>query len=232
MNILIIDNNVDPAYWGSESLVRFARSVPSATIAVRRGPHDDLPAPERAAGHFDRLVISGSKTSCLDHFPWVGRLEELTRAFVNADKPVLGVCYGHQILARAMGGRDIVRRGATPEFGWTEIEQIGSSELFKGLPRKFMSFSSHYEEVSRLAPGFIHLAKSEDCGIQAVQLQGKRVFGIQFHPEKNLNEAEASFRERKAAKSKSSPPLMGEGRSEKLFNPQVGDRIFGNFYGC
>lgn len=232
MNILIIDNNVDPAYWGSESLVRFARSVPSATIAVRRGPHDDLPAPERATQHFDRLVISGSKTSCLDHFPWVGRLEELTRAFVSADKPVLGVCYGHQILARALGGRDIVRKGTTPEFGWTEIEQTGSTELFKGLPRKFMSFSSHYEEVSRLAPGFIHLAKSKDCGIQAVQLQGKRVFGIQFHPEKNLNDAEASFQERKAAKNKSSPPLMGEGQSEKLFNPQVGERIFGNFYGC
>ena len=230
MNILIIDNNVDPTSWGSENLVRFARKTPGATITVRRGPHDDLPRIENAVAKFDRLVMSGSKTSCLDHFPWVGRLEDLVRAFVKADKPVLGVCYGHQILSRALGGRDIVRKGSQPEFGWTRITQTLASPLLKGLPETFISFSSHYEEVSRLAPGFVKLAHSEACGIQAVQLQGKRVFGIQFHPEKNILEAEEVFQGRR--KDPKSPPLMGDGLSEKLFDPKVGEQIFGNFYAC
>jgi GMP synthase (glutamine-hydrolysing) len=160
----------------------------------------------------------------------VGRLEELVRAFVQADKPTLGVCYGHQILARAMGGRDIVRRGSTPEFGWTKIAQTAPSPLFKGLPEIFTSFSSHFEEVSRLAPGFIHLAKSDACAIQGVQLQGKRVFGIQFHPEKNIAEAEEVFQSRRS--DPKSPPLLGENQSGRLFDPKVGEQIFENFYAC
>jgi len=230
MNILIIDNNVDRHSWGAENLVRFARKVPGATIQVRRGPSDDLPPIEKAVQTFDRLVMSGSRTSCLDHFPWVGKLEDLARAFVHADKPVLGVCYGHQVLARAMGGRDIVRKGERPEFGWTQIETTADTALFEGLPKTFISYSSHFEEVARLAPGFIHLARSKDCGIQAVQLEGKRVFGIQFHPEKNLAEAEEIFKERRAQGA--AADLLGERKSDVLFNPKVGEMIFSNFYAC
>jgi GMP synthase-like glutamine amidotransferase len=230
MKILIVDNNVDRHSWGAENLVRFARKVPGATIHVRRGPSDDLPPLERAVQNYDRLVMSGSRTSCLDHFPWVEKLENLARAFVQADKPVLGVCYGHQVLARAFGGRDIVRKGQKPEFGWTRIETTTQSPLFSGLPKVFYSYSSHFEEVARLAPGFVHLARSQDCGIQAVQLEGKRVFGIQFHPEKNIAEAEEIFKERRTKGA--AAELLGDGKSEVLFDPKVGEMIFSNFYGC
>jgi GMP synthase (glutamine-hydrolysing) len=230
MNILIIDNNVDKHSWGAENLVRFARKVSGATITVRRGPSDDLPHFQDAVNKYDRLVMSGSRTSCLDHFPWVDKLEALTRAFVQADKPVLGVCYGHQVLARALGGRDIVRKGARPEFGWTKIEQTENSPLFDGLPKAFYSYSSHFEEVARLAPGFIHLGRSADCALQAVQLKGKRVFGIQVHPEKNLAEAEEIFRERRAKGG--GAELLGLNEGKKLFDPQVGETIFANFYQC
>jgi len=230
MKILIVDNNIDLHSWGAENLVRFAREVPGATVHVRRGPSDDLPSVSKAIASYDRLVMSGSRTSCLDHFPWVGKLENLVKAFVHAEKPVLGVCYGHQILARAMGGRDIVQKGAKSEFGWTEIDTTASSPLFANLPKRFHSYSSHFEEVSRLAPGFVHLGRSKDCAIQAVQLEGRRVFGIQFHPEKNLAEAEEIFKERRAKGG--AAELLGDRQGHQLFNPEVGQKIFSNFYGC
>ena len=141
-------------------------------MTVRRGPHDDLPTSMRG---FDRMVISGSRTSCLDDFPWVGKLEKLIREGVDLGTPVLGVCYGHQVLARAMGdGRKSVRRGSVPEFGWTEIRRTADSPLFTGLPQTFHSFSSHFEEVADLPKGFRKLAESRDCAIQAMQFGDRK----------------------------------------------------------
>jgi GMP synthase (glutamine-hydrolysing) len=225
MKILIIDNNIDLHSWGAKNLGRYAAQVPGSTVITRRGPSDDLP---RTIRGFDRIVISGSRTSCLDHFPWVEKLEAQVKEAIDAGIPLLGVCYGHQVIARAVGGQEIVRKAAKSEFGWTKIEQTNTSPLLAGLPKIFYSFSSHFEEVSRLAPGFRHLAKSPDCDIQAVQLEGKPVYGIQFHPEKNLNEAQEILDER--VKKGGASTLLSPHDSKKLYNPDVGARIFENFF--
>lgn len=226
MRILIIDNNIDRHSWGASNLVRFATRETGATVSVRRGPHDDLPASIRS---FDRLVISGSRTSCLDTLPWITRLEKLIREAVDAGTPVLGVCFGHQILARTLGdGERSVRKGRVPEFGWTRIEQTAPSPLFEGLPDSFHSFSSHFEEVTDLPRGFRLLARSHDCAIQAMQLGQRPVYGIQFHPEKNETEAQEIFDER--TRKGEGRSLMHAGRTRACFNPEVGLKIFTNFY--
>ena len=225
MKVLVIDNNIDPHSWGARNLVRYARQQAGANVYTRRGPSDDLP---HSAVGFDRIIISGSRTSCLDHFPWVGRLEEFVRQAVDQGTPVLGVCYGHQVIARAFGGRQIVRRAEKSEFGWTRIEQTNDSRLFQGLPKVFYSFSSHFEEVGSLAPGFRHLARSPDCEIQAVQLEQRPVFGIQFHPEKNLSEAQEILDER--VRKGGAKTLLHPKDSEKLYSPDVAERIFSNFF--
>jgi GMP synthase-like glutamine amidotransferase len=224
MKILVIDNNLDLDCWGSPDLVRYARLAPGAVVAVRRGPHDDLPLDPAS---YDRIIISGSRTSALETAPWIEHLHDFIRRTVQLRKPLLGVCYGQQALARALGGISTVRKAARPEMGWTKIELIDDSPLTEGLARSFYSFSSHNEEVATLPQGMRPLARSADCAIQACQLKDLPVFGIQFHPEKSLEEATHILAEKKKKLGKKALLLPDSGR--KVYDPAVGERIFKNF---
>lgn len=225
MRILIVDNNLEPTSWGAADLKQYATRVTGATVAVRRAPHDDLP---KNLLDYDRIVLSGSLTSVLDDTPWISHLDEAIRTWVNAGKPFLGVCYGHQALSRALGGKQAVRKGVTPEFGWTQIEMLEDAPLFKGLPKSFHSYSSHYDEVCNLPKGIKRLARSERCEVQACQLEDRPVFGIQFHPERDLETATRSLEKR--IKDKKPEPILRMKDGPKLFDSKVGDLIFGNFF--
>ncbi|MEK7689967.1 MAG: type 1 glutamine amidotransferase, partial [Bdellovibrionota bacterium] len=203
----------------------FARVFPGVTVTTRRGPQGDLP--ERLSG-FDRLVISGSRTSALDDAPWIDRLHALLREAVGESKPTLAVCYGHQSLARAFGGKNCVRKAEVPEVGWTRIKTLRPSRLFEGLPDTFVTYSSHFDEVAELPSLFVRTASSEACVNQAFEVPGKPIFGIQFHPEKNVPEAERIFDEMK--KTGRAEILLHPAKSKALYDPKVGEAIFENFF--
>jgi GMP synthase (glutamine-hydrolysing) len=173
------------------------------------------------------LIVSGSRASCLEESPWVERLDDLLREAVSLGKPTLGVCYGHQALNRSIGGKKVLRRSPAGEFGWTEIEILERAPLFEGLPDRFWSFSSHYEEVQDLPKGMRLLARSADCGIQACRYEDLPVYGIQFHPEKNLEETRKSVEDWK--KDHRKDLIRHPEKAKKLYNPKVGDTIFENF---
>lgn len=228
MNILLIDNTRDPDCRGSADLCRSLRASldPAAdvTLRVRRAPEEDLPeGPEP----FDRILMSGSSTPAGEEAPWIDRLLAFTRRAVELGKPLLGICYGHQILARALGGSEAVGRAAVAEFGWTEIELLEDSALFRGMPRRFHSFSSHFDEVVRLPAGMRRLARSADCGIQACGVEGRPAFGVQFHPEKDPAGARRSLEERRRKGAPSRPLDPAEGG--KFYDPRVAGALFGNF---
>jgi GMP synthase-like glutamine amidotransferase len=225
MNVLIIDNNIERTCWGAPDLKVFALAAPGAVVHVRRAPEGDLPASPKG---YDRIIVSGSKTRVDDHSPWVMKLLDFIRQVVNDGKPFLGVCYGHQMLARALTEQESVGAADVGEVGWTKISVTAPSKLFGGLPEEFHSFSSHFDEVKKLPDGFRKIAESEACGIQAMQLGEKPVFGIQFHPERNVEQGEARFQS--AKKEKTDPRfILNAGKGAKLFDPKVGERIFGNF---
>jgi GMP synthase-like glutamine amidotransferase len=224
MRVLIVDNTIDPDSWGSPDLARSCARVPGVTISVRRAPQEDLPRDLRG---FDRVVLSGSKTSCFEEAPWVTRLEALVREAMSEKKPLLGVCYGHQTIARMLGGKAVLGRSARPEVGWTGLSKIAPSRLTEGLPDRFHSFSRHFEEVSSLPKGLKHTLRSERCENQAFEMEGAPVFGIQFHPERSLEEAEKTLAERR--KLGEPKELLGYGKGPELFDPAVGDTIFRNF---
>jgi len=225
MKVLIIDNNVMKESWGSADLKSYVLKDPKNYAFVRRGPHDDLPDSIRG---FDRLILSGSLTSCFEKAPWISKLDDLIREAVEAGKPTLGVCFGHQSIVRAIGGTEYLGKSEVPEYGWTEVEVTDqSSALFEGLPNRFYSYSSHLEEVSKLPPGLKRLARSELCGIQAYEIVGKPVYGIQFHPEKDLASAKQSIQSKLA--SKNSKFVLNPTKSDALYDPKIGERIFGNF---
>jgi GMP synthase-like glutamine amidotransferase len=121
-----------------------------------------------------------------------------------------------------------VRKSDVAEFGWTEIQILEPSPLLEKIPASFYSFSAHFEEVSLLPKRMKRLASSKDCEIQACQLENLPIFGIQFHPEKNLQETKKILMERK--KIGTPPFLLNANRSEELYDPKIGETIFKNFF--
>jgi GMP synthase (glutamine-hydrolysing) len=103
------------------------------------------------------------------------------------------------------------------------------SELFQGLSGRFYSFSWHFEEVRRLPRGCRGFARSSACGIQAMQVGNKPVYGLQFHPERDAVEADARFTLAKAEKT-DPRMILNPTKSKQLFDPKVGETIFKNFF--
>ncbi len=95
--------------------------------------------------------------------------------------PVLGLCYGHQWLAQALGGK--VSPGKIKEYGHTMIERSGDPAVFHGLPKNFTVWMSHGDEVSALPSGFVSTAKSAVCAYAAMADEKRKMYGIQFHIE-------------------------------------------------
>ena len=131
---------------------------------------------------FDGLVVLGGEQSALDDadHPWLPQVAALTRAFGEADKAVLGICLGAQLVARGHGATNIL--GRPIEFGWHEVRPTPAgrddpvlSALGEGAPL----FHWHLDTFT-LPPGAMHLAISALTEIQAFRI-GRAVYGIQFH---------------------------------------------------
>lgn len=221
MRILVIDNNIDQP-WG---LCGDFRRYLEGEVIVRRAPQGDLP--HGGPRGFTHVILSGSKTSCLDSSPWTQALMKFVRETIDAGVPTLGVCYGHQIIARAYGGESILRASTTPEIGWVEIRQTRPNPVLKGLPAKFHTFQSHFEEVSSLPAAFVNTAESDRCAIQAYFIEKKPVFGVQFHPERNAEEGQQSIDRQKKTTPESC--IFGDGKAKSVFTENVARTIFRNF---
>ena len=95
--------------------------------------------------------------------------------------PVLGICYGMQLMMHLLGGQ--CRKAITREYGKTELTAVTSSPLFAGVPEKAVYWMSHGVEVESAAPGFVSIAQSAGCRHAAVECPEKKLYGVQFHPE-------------------------------------------------
>lgn len=95
--------------------------------------------------------------------------------------PVLGICYGLQLMIRTFGGS--VTRSVRREYGKTDLIIDDASDLFKGIDDQTTCWMSHGDYVESVPKGFEIIAHSENCQIAAVRNTGKKLFGIQFHPE-------------------------------------------------
>lgn len=134
-----------------------------------------------ALDQFDGLIISGSPASANDDTPWIRAELALIEQAERRDMPVLGVCFGAQLLGRAYYGAAAVRRSSRAELGWYRVCRTGQEDaLFAGLPGQFSSFQFHIEEVSPQA-GMQVLAYSPEVAVQAFRVGSKRVWGTQFH---------------------------------------------------
>jgi len=95
--------------------------------------------------------------------------------------PILGICAGHQFMATHLGGK--AGPSKVPEFGKTMVTVDDEDDFFKGLPTEFVAWESHNDEVTEVPSGFVKLAHSDNCQIQAMKHTSKPLYGLQFHPE-------------------------------------------------
>lgn len=100
--------------------------------------------------------------------------------------PVLGICYGAQLMAYTLGGR--VSTAPTSEYGKTVTEFSPSSLMFEGLPEKAVAWMSHTDYISEVPAGFTVTAHTDVCPVAAMENRAEKLFATQFHPEVNHTE--------------------------------------------
>ncbi len=122
------------------------------------------------------VVLSGGPHSVYDPDAPAG-----DPALYRAGLPILGLCYGHQLLSRALGGE--VRRGAVHEFGPAQLHPETGHPLFRGVDAATEVWMSHGDEVAALPAGFRAVGSTDDCRYAAVADDGRKIYGLQFHPE-------------------------------------------------
>ena len=136
-----------------------------------------LPGPRDA----DAFVMTGSSASVTERAPWMLRAEELLRRIAAARVPLLGICFGHQMIAQALGGL-VERNPRGREIGTVRLERLADDPLFAGLPRVFDVNATHVDAVTRLPPGAEVLATTALDPAACFRV-GPRVIVVQFHPE-------------------------------------------------
>jgi GMP synthase-like glutamine amidotransferase len=128
------------------------------------------------------VLISGSELSAAQPNATDEALLGFVRRSVNHGLPLLGICYGHQIIARALLDDTACRRAAVPEFGFKRLKLV-DNPLFAGI-EALVPVHSHYDEVAGLPTDrFEVIASTDDCAVQAFQVRGLPAWGVQFHPE-------------------------------------------------
>lgn len=151
------------------------------TVNVARG---DDPSPDLLADA-DALLIGGAgKYSATQTYPWTEPLHELIQHALDRRLPTLGSCWGHQVMARALGGR-VVPDPAHSELGcgWVELTETGAEDpLFCRFPSRFRANMGHQDRVVELPPGTTELARN-DQPYQAFRVDDAPLYGTQFHSE-------------------------------------------------
>ncbi|MCF7918902.1 MAG: gamma-glutamyl-gamma-aminobutyrate hydrolase family protein [Candidatus Cloacimonetes bacterium] len=179
------------------------------------------------AEDFTHLIIGGSSLSAVEGSEWDEKIFSLLHHFISNNKAVLGLCYGHQVLARFLGGSSVVRKAVRAQYGFRKI-RICDNRIFQGLSDLY-AMEAHIDEVCNLSEDFEIIASDDEGCIQGFQYQGKPVWGLQFHPELSYFDGLASWERRIREK-----PHLKEFFFDPVPNHRVMEqnrRIFENFLG-
>jgi len=148
------------------------------TIDVTEGP------PPNDPHALDGWVVSGSACSAYDPLPWIAPVEDLLRTVIAAAAPLVAVCFGHQLLAQAMGGR-VAKASVGWGVGAHTYELLGPPVPWMDPPapgHTVRLIASHQDQVVELPQGAEVIARSKDCPVAAYTL-GPAALAIQPHPE-------------------------------------------------
>lgn len=122
------------------------------------------------------IILTGGPNSCYEE-----GAPSCTEELFNLGIPVLGLCYGAQVMMLVLGGR--VERAPVREYGKTEVMVDTTSPLFSNVSPTTICWMSHFDYISKPAPGFEIVAHTQDCPVAAAQCRERGLYAIQFHPE-------------------------------------------------
>ena len=122
------------------------------------------------------IILTGGPNSCYEE-----GAPSCSRELFELGIPVLGLCYGAQLMMHVLGGR--VEKAPVREYGKTLVHTNPDSPLFAGVEKETICWMSHFDYISRLAPEFQVVAHTADCPMAAAQCPERNLYAIQFHPE-------------------------------------------------
>lgn len=166
------------AHEPADALRNFRRELP-ADLVEYQITDGELPDDVDVDG----FVVTGSKAAVYDDTEWIREAKEWVVQAYDAGLPGLGVCFGHQLLAAALGGT--VEAMGEYELGYRTVTH-GGDPLFDSIDRTFLGFETHSDRVVSLPDGATQLAEN-DYGIQSFRKE--TAVGVQFHPEYDLKTA-------------------------------------------
>jgi GMP synthase (glutamine-hydrolysing) len=161
--------------YGGQYSQLIARRIRDCGVFSELLPHH-VPLDEIAARRPRGVVLSGGPASV--YAPGAPRLE---RGLLDLGVPVLGICYGMQLLVHELGGQ--VQEAEVGEFGRSDLSVAEPGVLLAGMPREQTCWMSHRDTVFSAPPGFTALASSTGSPVAAVEDAARGIYGIQFHPE-------------------------------------------------
>jgi len=165
--VLVVD-------FGAQYAQLIARRVREANVYSEIVPRD-MPVEQMLARRPKGIIFSGGPASV-----HVEGAPSIDPSIYDAGVPVLGICYGCQLIAQQLGGE--VRRTGTGEYGRTELKVIDSSLLFANLPVEQEVWMSHGDSIVLAPPGFRTTASSA-APVAALEDVDRAIYGVQFHPE-------------------------------------------------
>ncbi len=162
--------------FGSQYTHLIARRIRELNVYSEIVPFWDADKIKEASA----IILSGGPMSVYDDdAPKIS--PKLLRRWMDRRIPILGICYGHQLLAYLLGGD--VREGDRGEYGSSVLKVLKDGILFRGLPRKLRVWMNHRDMVCSLPDGFSVIAKTNNTSIAAYENADIGIFGVQFHPE-------------------------------------------------
>ena len=169
--ILIID-------FGSQFTQLIARRIREFGIYSEIISHKKINANTNKT-HIGGIILSGGPLNV-----YQSKKVKFRKEIFKWNVPILGICFGHQVISKELGGR--VKKAKQREFGFAKLISLSKSRLTKNFFNKKGSNSvwmSHADEVTKLAKGFKVIAKTETSKFSIVENSSKKFYGIQFHPE-------------------------------------------------
>jgi len=166
--VLVVD-------FGAQYAQLIARRVREARVYSEIVPHT-MTAEAMLAARPAAIILSGGPASV-----YAEGAPGMDPAVFDAGVPVLGICYGFQVMARALGG--VVGRTGTREYGRTGADVDTASRLFAGTPARQTVWMSHGDAVQTAPAGFAVTASTEQTPVAAFEDRSRRLFGLQWHPE-------------------------------------------------
>ena len=169
--------------FGGQYNQLIARRVRECGVYCEVKPYTTPLADLLAAKPIGFIFTGGPNSVYLEDAPHVDP------ALFDAGVPVLGICYGCQLIAHHLGGKVVAANDATArEYGKTETFFDTSCKLFKGLPEKSVTWMSHGDYMEKVPEGFSLVAHSDACPNVAICDEKRGFYGVQYHPEVNHSE--------------------------------------------